>query len=150
MSASIINIKRRGYFTLAEALELLSLVKKITKESYKKIEPLFLKLKNLSDSKQQKEIETIIDHELKSWNQKITKIGATPKGLWIVDFDSEDGYFCWKYGESTISYWHPYEGGYTSRIPIEEWLLKKEASTQFNLFDSKELSHNETGVDPSS
>ncbi len=41
----------------------------------------------------------------------------------LVDFYSKrDGhivYLCWKDGEDTISFWHPLEGGFAGRRPIE-------------------------------
>ena len=42
------------------------------------------------------------------------------KGLWLVDFDSGDGYWCWAYPEDDLGYWHSYEGGFGARVPLEE------------------------------
>jgi len=41
------------------------------------------------------------------------------KGLWLVDFDSGDGYWCWSYPEEDLRHWHSYEGGYGERVTVE-------------------------------
>ena len=37
-------------------------------------------------------------------------------------FDGELGYFCWRYGEATISSWHRADEGCTDRRPIERYV----------------------------
>lgn len=42
----------------------------------------------------------------------------------LVDFYCRRGedliFLCWKYGEEQIKYWHPLQGGFTGRRPVEE------------------------------
>ena len=46
----------------------------------------------------------------------MTALGGQPKGLWLVDFDSGDGFsFCWKYGEEEIAHVHAYDAGFAGR-----------------------------------
>lgn len=45
--------------------------------------------------------------------------GAEVKGLWLVDFDNGEGYWCWKFGEDDIYYEHSYEAGFPGRKLIE-------------------------------
>jgi hypothetical protein len=40
--------------------------------------------------------------------------------LWIEDFDAGDGYFCWKFPERQIEFWHHYNDGFSKRIRVEE------------------------------
>jgi hypothetical protein len=42
------------------------------------------------------------------------------KGLWLVDFDSGDGYWCWAYPEADLGHWHSYEGGFGARVPVDQ------------------------------
>ena len=41
------------------------------------------------------------------------------KGLWLVDFDSGAGYYCWKYPEPSLDYFHGYEEGFAGRLPLQ-------------------------------
>jgi hypothetical protein len=44
--------------------------------------------------------------------------------LGLVDFpgkrDKEEILLCWKLGEKSVGYWHPVDGGYSSRRPIDD------------------------------
>jgi hypothetical protein len=40
------------------------------------------------------------------------------KGLWLVDFDNGSGYYCWRYPELRLEYYHSYDGGFGSRMRI--------------------------------
>ena len=62
------------------------------------------------------EVQVIISE----WAITIAKLGADVKGLWLVDFDNGNGYYCWKYGEDDILYEHTYESGFAGRKPINE------------------------------
>lgn len=64
------------------------------------------------------EIEADINKVVDRWQQKVTKLGATPKGLWLADFDNGEGYYCWKFPETEISYWHGYNDGFSGRTAI--------------------------------
>jgi hypothetical protein len=41
----------------------------------------------------------------------------------LVDFyaerDGESVFLCWQFGEPSVAYWHPIEGGFAARQPIE-------------------------------
>ena len=38
--------------------------------------------------------------------------------LWLVDWDNGDGYYCWRFPEETVSFFHSYEEGFGGRLPI--------------------------------
>ena len=44
-------------------------------------------------------------------------MGLEIKGLWLVDFDSGAGYYCWKYPESSLGHFHGYDEGFSGRVP---------------------------------
>ena len=55
---------------------------------------------------------------MRAWAEKIMQLGAEPKGLWLVDFDSGSGYYCWRYPEADVGFFHGYDDGYSGRVPI--------------------------------
>ena len=62
-----------------------------------------------------------INHIITQWSEAITALGALPKGLWTVDFDSGHGYyFCWTFDEETLSYFHRYDEGFIARKPLKD------------------------------
>jgi hypothetical protein len=46
------------------------------------------------------------------------QLGCLPKGIWLVDFDNGEGYYCWRYGDDQIEYFHGYSDGFSGRIAI--------------------------------
>jgi len=109
------------YFTLKEANDMLALIKKITAESYSELQVVKTRLQNLLPSDPrvvfiEKEYESVV----KKWISKMERLGVVVKGLWLIDFDTGDGYLCWKYPELEISYYHEYTGGFAARKPISK------------------------------
>jgi hypothetical protein len=52
------------------------------------------------------------------WAQEVISLGCEVKGLWLVDWDSGDGYYCWRFPEQAVSFFHSYEEGFAGRLPI--------------------------------
>lgn len=114
-----INAKRR--FSLGEASELLPVVRRITQETIKKAEELVSTFHGVEDSDlNRKSFETSLNGIVSRWGKKIIKLGATPKGLWLVDFDNGHGFFCWRFPETEIAHYHSYAEGFTGRKPLSE------------------------------
>ena len=65
-------------------------------------------------------LESKINQKMDEWNSKVSRLGGISKGLWLVDFDSGDGFYCWKYPENDILYWHSYHEGFEGRVPINQ------------------------------
>ena len=63
--------------------------------------------------------------ELQGFLAELSNLGVEFKGfeLGLVDFPGEiDGhavYWCWKYGEPAVLYWHDADAGYTGRQPVD-------------------------------
>ena len=53
-----------------------------------------------------------------AWAKDLTGMGLEIKGLWLVDFDSGAGYYCWKYPEKDLRHFHSYEEGFAGRLPL--------------------------------
>ncbi len=45
-------------------------------------------------------------------------MGLEIKGVWLVDFDSGGGYYCWKYPETGLNHFHSYDEGFSGRLPL--------------------------------
>lgn len=118
----IIEINRRSVFSLEEAQELLPIVFRITKAYSQKVEALIERLDALSGLGEESasSLELQVNGLIQEWQNKVQKLGALPKGLWIADFDSGDGYFCWKFPERGIEFWHKYTDGYSKRLRVVE------------------------------
>ena len=122
--SQIIPISQKRTFTLEEARELLPVIRRITKEAVEKFVLLEQKLKKqqaLSQDLTQsgEAVEGEISDLLNKWSEKIAKLGAFPKGIWLIDFDSGEGYYCWRYDEETVDHFHGYEEGFSSRTLIQ-------------------------------
>lgn len=64
------------------------------------------------------EIEHEINSVIDQWQQKMQRLGVSPKGLWLADFDNGEGYYCWKFPETAISFCHGYNDGFSGRCSI--------------------------------
>lgn len=125
----IIGINRRSVFSLAEARTLIPLISRMTKTAADKVQVLIAKIeaKSRSSDTDRAEIEVFeaqASQLIQDWQTKIQKLGGLPKGIWVVDFDSGDGYFCWKYPEVAIDHWHAYRDGYTKRKKLVDQSLE--------------------------
>jgi len=56
---------------------------------------------------------------VREWAREILSLGAVIKGLWLVDFDSGAGYYCWKYPEPSLELFHEYDEGFAGRLPLQ-------------------------------
>ena len=52
------------------------------------------------------------------WAEAIMALGIEVKGLWLIDFDSGAGYYCWKYPEPALEHFHSYEEGFGGRVKL--------------------------------
>ena len=115
----VIKIHQRGKFTLGQAQRLLGIVQGITKKAVDEFLVLEEKLQHHQNEPDRwKEIEQEIAGVLDQWSDKISKLGCLPKGIWLVDFDSGEGYFCWRYGDKKLLYFHGYDEGFAGRVAI--------------------------------
>ena len=96
----------RRIFTLDEARELLPKIKGLTADAV-------LRYGQLSGDLQE-ERESVV----REWMREVRALGLEIKGLWLVDFDSGAGYYCWKYPESGLNHFHGYDEGFSGRLPL--------------------------------
>ncbi|MDQ5857073.1 MAG: DUF2203 family protein [Acidobacteriota bacterium] len=104
-----LNAQQKKIFTLDEARTLLPKVKELTSDAVFKFARL------AEDEDNENERQGVVGE----WAREVLALGAEIKGLWLVDFDSGAGYYCWKYPEGSLEYFHGYEEGFAGRLPLQ-------------------------------
>ena len=106
----------------------------MTEVADSKIRCLLQKLDTIEDRESviAQDLEKEIDLNIRQWQQKIEKLGARPQGLWLIDFDNGEGYFCWKFPERKIMFFHGYQDGFSGRKALfsNEEICKEEHKFQ--------------------
>lgn len=111
--------KEKRIFTLQEARDLVPLLRKITGNAVGQVNTLMGKLEFLSEEDPEfDEVRTGIDNVVRAWAEKLQKLGCEVKGLWLVDFDNGQGYYCWSFPEDELDHFHGYEEGFAGRTRI--------------------------------
>jgi hypothetical protein len=109
--------KRRSskrIFSYDEALATFPAVRDLTAAAVRQVEALT----NQEIDAQGEELDDKRQRIVQAWAREITSIGCEVKGLWLVDWDSGDGYYCWRFPEQSIGFFHTYDEGFAGRIPI--------------------------------
>jgi hypothetical protein len=95
-------------FTYEEAAALLPEVQRITAVAVDEVE-------HLGESEEMLEqYQTIVGR----WAEEILRLGIEVKGLWLIDFDSGSGYYCWQWPEPGLQFFHGYEDGFRGRVQL--------------------------------
>ncbi len=116
---SVHEINQKRFFTLDQARELLPVIRRITRAANDDIHILSTQGRYLADKKRRAAIEKQIQAVIQNWHQKVHKLGCEAKGMWLVDFDSGEGYYCWHHPESDIQFYHGYSEGFSGRLKLE-------------------------------
>ena len=137
----MVELNRQKCFTLEEARELLPIVSRITRAYADTVENLIQRIEAAVDHSSDiaDGLEAEVNENVHAWQTKLEKLGIKTKGLWVADFDSGDGYFCWKFPEDDIRFWHRYSDGFSGRVPVEKYLASKRAQEISNLEPSPDI-----------
>jgi hypothetical protein len=106
------TVAEKKTFSYKDALALLPEVKRITAEAYRQVEELG------EDPTADAARRTRLDEIITEWARELIGRGLEVKGLWLVDFDNGSGYYCWRYPEEGLEYFHSYEAGFAGRMRI--------------------------------
>ncbi|MES3039246.1 MAG: DUF2203 domain-containing protein [Bdellovibrionota bacterium] len=119
--SEIISLNSKSQFTLNELENVLPYVYRITDEAQRELRQRINRLDALpqKSSDLARKIESEIDDIVEHWEVKVKKLGGIPKGVWLVDFDSSQGYYCWKFPETQIKFFHGYQEGFSGRKPLD-------------------------------
>jgi hypothetical protein len=93
-------------FSYEQALAVLPEVRRLTGDAARRVEE--------STSEEPEEYERIVTE----WAQAIMAMGVEVKGVWLVDFDSGGGYYCWQHPEPALEYFHGYDEGFGGRVKL--------------------------------
>lgn len=106
-------------FTFSEASNLLDEVRVITQSASLRMASVRSQSVARPGSKRHHKVNEWCNRVIESWADQVTALGAHPKGLWTVDFDSGEGFFyCWELDEPRLAYMHGYEEGFSGRRPL--------------------------------
>jgi hypothetical protein len=64
-------------------------------------------------------VEKRLQEVVSRWAREMEALGVEVKGPWLVDFDSGAGYYCWRWPESELAYFHGYDEGFAGRTRIQ-------------------------------
>ena len=116
----VLYLNKTKRFTLDEARSLLPHVRKRTGQAVEEATPLIETLQDSGLSNDERErVSQELEEIINGWANDITHIGAVAKGLWLVDFDSGGGYYCWRFDEAELGFFHTYDDGFAGRTPIQ-------------------------------
>jgi hypothetical protein len=106
-------------FTYDEALNTFPLVRDLTTAAVRQVEALVNDVGSREDlDSRRDELEETRERIVRAWAREVVALGCEVKGVWLVDWDSGDGYYCWRFPEQAISFFHTYDEGFAGRIPI--------------------------------
>jgi hypothetical protein len=116
----VVSLNRKKVFNLNDAQQLLPIIYRITDSAQKEVKLLANRVEAIKRTNvvRASEIESEINVIVEKWQDKVEKLGAKPKGLWLADFDKGDGYYCWKFPETQIAFWHGYNDGFSGRMSV--------------------------------
>ena len=106
-------------FTLDEARTLLPRVREITNRAADELSALARDIQGIAEGDTRRAmLEQEYVERLNEWTTDIQEVGAVVKGMFLVDFDNGEGYYCWKWPEKNVEHYHGYEEGFTGRMKI--------------------------------
>ena len=101
------SLHMKRTFTFEEAASALPRVREITAAAVAAIE-------SLDEEASPDHYQRVLD----DWAADVLALGVEVKGLWLVDFDSGAGYYCWRHPEESLQYFHGYEEGFSGRVQL--------------------------------
>lgn len=109
----------RSLFSLEKARALLPHIKHLTADAVRRAESLASQIQGLSEEDPAyARLSGALNDIVAGWADEVRALGPEVKGLWLVDFDNGEGYYCWCYPEDTISHYHGYDEGFAGRVGI--------------------------------
>ena len=103
-------------FSYDEAVALLPEVRRLTESAYQRVSALG---SGTGGGMTTEAVQGRIEEIVGAWAQAVIGMGIEVKGLWLVDFDNGSGYYCWRYPEDALQYYHSYDEGFRGRMRIQ-------------------------------
>lgn len=110
----------RKVFSFEEARQLLPLVRERTRQAIDEMGAIEIDFDDADDDALRRtRVETDAARILGAWALDIQALGIEVKGPWLVDFDSGAGYYCWKWPEESLEFFHEYSEGFAGRVRLQ-------------------------------
>lgn len=114
-----VRLKTPRVFSYDEALSVFPVVRDRTAAAVQQVAAVGRELEGEeASSAHREELEASQQGIVEQWTREIEALGLAVKGLWLVDWDCGDGYYCWRYPEPSLAHFHGYDEGFASRMPI--------------------------------
>ena len=102
-------------FTFSEAAAALPEVRDLTSAAHERVEALRARAEAGGDTAAlQAEANAVVEE----WARAMHGRGIEVKGLFLIDFDNGSGYYCWRWPETALEYYHSYDEGFQGRMRI--------------------------------
>jgi len=105
-------------WTLEGARAVLPDVRDRTERAVEEAERLVLAREG-ADEREAARVDAAIQAVIERWAHEMEALGAEVKGVWLVDFDTGSGYYCWRWPETALDHFHGYEEGFAGRARIQ-------------------------------
>lgn len=112
-------MSERRIFSLEEANKLLPVVKRLTAEAVRQAEAIAERLRGTDErDPEHQRANSELTEIVNRWATELQDMSLEVKGLWLVDFDNGEGYYCWSYPEESVVHYHGYTEGFAGRMKI--------------------------------
>jgi len=105
-------------FTYEQALELFPEIREITGAAVARVTAALDGKTFESVAEVPDELIAEYNAVVAEWTEAMMERGLEVKGLWLVDFDSGSGYYCWRYPEEALDHFHGYDEGFGGRVKL--------------------------------
>ena len=108
-------------WSLATARAMVSEVRRLTAAAVDAVDALETRRGDLraGDDAARVALEQELASALAAWVRAMEALGVEVKGRWLVDFDNGRGYYCWRWPEEQLEYFHGYDEGFAGRVRIQ-------------------------------
>ena len=103
-------------FSYDEAAAMLPEVRRLTEEAHRTVEELG---NDAASARGRADLQKRLEDIVNGWARALVGMGLEVKGLWLVDFDNGSGYYCWRYPEDGLHFYHSYDEGFNGRMRIQ-------------------------------
>ena len=119
LGCSAVATNNNRIYTYEEALDTFPIVRDLTERAVLGVQAIYTRVQSQEElERRREELEAASNIIVESWAEEMVALGCEVKGMWLVDWDCGDGYYCWKYPEDSLGHFHGYEDGFKGRVPL--------------------------------